>query len=629
MSSEKENLQTNDNSQENNLELRIKLLLEDKLWDKAQKRCERLNEINPDNPNIALFSLLVENKASNLEELSKSEQNFIDSDLWKKAKQSINTELLSKFEKIEAEYIEKNKKLLAEESVAQLKKAIAEVEEKRETKTKKKFTKNRSYAFKESTHIHSLAVSIILIILSIAYFTYFVYLPWAQYTEACGLIEQNNHQQAIECLKNNKYYPEAVVKKNNLEINSYGIPLAGKYDVANKYAEEGEYLNAASTYRQLGYYKDAIQKEKECITLLNGDINDVEEPRFLDINEIKKQIEDKKQQEAKAIEETKRYVLEEKLKEQAIEIAEKNKKLEEQRRKEQEKKEEQQLLEKAALEKVKEEEAIEKGKQEEAQRVAKEANRRRALMKVSQGSIKIIKVNGVDFTLIGCSDGNFWMGSHPEERGRGADESQHYVTISQGFYIGKTEVTQAQYKAVAGFNPSSSFIRGDNKPVFQISWFMAQEFCEKLNAITKHTRPAHWHFDLPTEAQWEYACRAGSNTAFNNGSWTYIDNCAWHSGNTPARTLSDVASKNPNAWGLYDMHGSLWEWCKDDYGEYSDTTDASLNPYKMSGFKKVLRGGSYKSQIVDCRSAKRKNSVPGNDGNGTYDIGFRIVLVAD
>lgn len=630
MNSEIENLlkPTSDNSAEKNLETRIKLLLEDKLWDDAKKRCEKLTKLNPDNPNIALFSLLVENKVSTLDELSTVGQSLIESELWKKTKQSNNTEILSKLEAIEAKISEDNQKQIAEESVAQLKKAMADAEEKRDIEANRKYI-NRSPAVKENKHILSLTVSIFLLVSSISYYVYFVFNPWASYYEACELKSKNDYHQAIEILKNNRYYPEAVLKKNELEIEFYNIPLSGKYDVANKYSEEGEYLNAASTYRQLGFYKDCIQKEMDCLSLLNGDINEVEEPQIITIDEITKQLADKKQREEKAIEDTKRFIFEEKLKEIEKEKAERNKKLEEQRIIEEKKLEAQLLLEKAAKEKAEEEAAIEKGKQEEAKRIAKEADKRRALMKVTQGTTKTIRVNGVDFVLIGCSDGNFWMGSHPQERGRGKDELQHYVTISQGFYIGTHEVTQAQYKAIAGFNPSASFIKGDNKPVFQISWFMARDFCDKLNALTKHTRPAHWHFDLPTEIQWEYACRAGSDTAFNNGSWTSIEDCAWYAENTPARTLSDVASKRPNAWGLYDMHGSVWEWCKDDYGKYSDTTDAALNPYKMSGFKKVLRGGSYKSQIDDCRSAKRKSSVPGNDGNGTYDIGFRIVLVAD
>lgn len=630
MNSDNENLQTTtDKSQEINLEKRIKLLLEDKLWDEAKERCERLTRLNPDNPNAALYTLLAENKAANPDELSKTSQTFIDSELWKKAKQNSNQELLSKLEAIEAAVIETNKKQIAEESVNLLKKAVSDSEEKREAKYTATITSNRIYNAKKHTHLLSLIVSVILLILSIGYFIYFVYNPWAQYSNACKLIDQNNHQAALEALAQNQYNPNAVVKKNDLEIQYYDPALSGKYDVANKYSEEGEYLNAAATYRQLGYYKDSISKENRCITMLNGEINEIEEPHFFSIDEISKQIEEEKQQKIKAIEETKRYVYEEKLKELEKEKAELNKKLEEQRKIEQKKQEKKQLLEKAAMEKVENELAIARSKEEEAKRIAKETEKRRALMKVNQGETKTIKVNGVDFVLIGCSEGSFWMGSHPQERGRGADETQHYVTIPQGFYIGRSEITQAQYKAVAGFNPSSSFIKGDNKPVFQISWFMANEFCEKLNALTKHSRPAHWHFDLPTEIQWEYACRAGTNTAFNNGSWTSINDCAWYSGNTPARTLSDVAKKQPNAWGLFDMHGSLWEWCKDDYGTYADTTNASLNPYKMSGFKKILRGGSYKSTLEDCRSAKRNSSVPGNNGNGTYDIGFRIVLVAD
>ncbi|MBS1794308.1 MAG: formylglycine-generating enzyme family protein [Acidobacteria bacterium] len=217
--------------------------------------------------------------------------------------------------------------------------------------------------------------------------------------------------------------------------------------------------------------------------------------------------------------------------------------------------------------------------------------------------------------------GSFTMGSPPGEKDREDNENQHRVTIGRDFYLGKYEVTQAQWKAVMGSNPS--IFKGDNLPVENVSWDDAQEFIKKLNAKGEGT------YRLPTEAEWEYAARAGTTTAFSFGD-SLSSEQANFDGNYPYGTASKgkylakttpVGSYAPNGWGLYDMHGNVWEWCADWYGDYPDGSVADPTG-PGSGSNRVNRGGSWRSHGRGLRSAYRYGYVP---SDRYYILGFRLV----
>ena len=213
--------------------------------------------------------------------------------------------------------------------------------------------------------------------------------------------------------------------------------------------------------------------------------------------------------------------------------------------------------------------------------------------------------------------GTFLMGSPDSEKGRVPHEGpQHEVTISGPFYMGITEVTQAQYEAVMGTNPSWS--RGATTPVTHVSWNDVTEFCKKLSEKTgQSVRP-------PTEAEWEYACRAGSKTRFYSGDADEdLEDYAWSEANSGG-TAHPVGQKQPNAWGLYDIHGNVWEWCADWYGEYpkGPVTDPQ-GP--ASGTYRVLRGGCWFTAPSVHRSAVRVLDPP---SKRTDIYGFRVVVAA-
>ena len=237
----------------------------------------------------------------------------------------------------------------------------------------------------------------------------------------------------------------------------------------------------------------------------------------------------------------------------------------------------------------------------------------------------------VKLEMVYCPAGTFMMGSPEDELGRYDDETQHEVTLTESFWIGKTPITQVQYKAITGENPAEKdYGVGDNNPIYNVSWHDCVAFCEKLNQLK--IAPSGYRFALPTEAQWEYACRAGTTTALNNGKpiisedgeCPNLDEVGWYLENADYDTRP-VGEKQPNAWGIYDMHGNIWEWCADWYGDYP--AGAVTNPMgPETGEYCVLRGGSWYDFAGSCRSAIRGISDPNNYGG---DGGFRLALISE
>ena len=228
--------------------------------------------------------------------------------------------------------------------------------------------------------------------------------------------------------------------------------------------------------------------------------------------------------------------------------------------------------------------------------------------------------------FVWLSPGQFTMGSPANEMDRASDEGpQTQVTLSRGFLMGKHEVTQGEYLAVMGSNPSN--FKGDNnRPVETVSWNDAINYCAKLTELERAAGrlPAGYVYRLPTEAEWEYAARTGTTTRFSYGDDTgYIKlgDYAWYFGNG-ADTTHSVGQKLANAWGLYDMHGNVWESCLDWYGSYpgGSLTDPR-GPATGSG--RVIRGGGWLNGAGYCRAAFRDY---GDTGDWRDFIGFRVVL---
>ena len=224
------------------------------------------------------------------------------------------------------------------------------------------------------------------------------------------------------------------------------------------------------------------------------------------------------------------------------------------------------------------------------------------------------------FVLVAA--GTFLMGSPDCEAGRGGDETIHEVTITKPFCIQNTAVTQALWKAVMGVNPASFQEGGDDLPVESVSWNECREFLRRLNSITEGK------YRLPTEAEWEFACRAGSSTAFADGDISelycgrdpVLREMGWYCGNSGRKTRP-VGRKNPNGWGLFDMHGNVSEWCLDWYGSYpAESCIAPCGP--ASGAGKVVRGGSWFGSAKNCRSASRFYWPPNSKSDF---IGLRLV----
>jgi formylglycine-generating enzyme required for sulfatase activity len=251
--------------------------------------------------------------------------------------------------------------------------------------------------------------------------------------------------------------------------------------------------------------------------------------------------------------------------------------------------------------------------------------------------------------MVWIPPGTFVMGSPLSEADRGPDETQHTVTLTHGFYMGKYAVTQGEYLAVVGVNPSL-FITQDwlgnpvapdlNRPVEQVSWYDATNYCALLTAQEQAAGRlrAGWVYQLPTEAQWEYACRAGTTTAFCYGDdlvsgmanfWGYDGYYASvglipNPDGTYLQGTTTVGSYEPNAWGLYDVHGNVWEWCMDWYGPYP--TGSVTDPTgPTTGSTRVGRGGGWNDYAYYCRSADRDGDDP---TYGASNDGFRVALVS-
>jgi formylglycine-generating enzyme required for sulfatase activity len=234
--------------------------------------------------------------------------------------------------------------------------------------------------------------------------------------------------------------------------------------------------------------------------------------------------------------------------------------------------------------------------------------------------------NSIGMKFVHIPPGTFMMGSPLDDPGRRNDESQHLVTLSKGFYMQTTEVTQGQWESIMGARPwSGKEYVCDNIdcPAIYISWNDCQDFIRRLNQ-----KEATDKYRLPTEAEWEYACRAGSTTTLANGGITKLicgydpnlDAIGWYCGNSDDKT-HPVAQKDPNDWGLYDMHGNVFEWCQDyGYGDYA--SGHVIDPKgPSSGYFRVLRGGDSFDAARWSRSASRYSDDP---GHRHFSLGFRV-----
>ena len=232
-------------------------------------------------------------------------------------------------------------------------------------------------------------------------------------------------------------------------------------------------------------------------------------------------------------------------------------------------------------------------------------------------------VNSVGMLLVPIPAGEFRMGSPDSQiAGRSQEKPQHLVRITRPFYLSVFEVTRQQYEKVTGVRPwqgRSSVEDGPDYAAMWVSWDDAVEFCRKLS------EQEGVEYRLPTEAEWEYACRAGTTTAYSFGNdVSELGQHAWYGRNTRAvgeQYAHRVGQKRPNSWGMYDMHGNVWEWCQDWHGPYGNEADVSDPSGPAAGRGRVFRGGSFVESAMGTRSATRRGIYP--DTHNTY-LGFRV-----
>lgn len=228
-----------------------------------------------------------------------------------------------------------------------------------------------------------------------------------------------------------------------------------------------------------------------------------------------------------------------------------------------------------------------------------------------------VSVNSIGMKLAYMPPGNFKMGSPKTEPGRIANETERRVAFEKGFQIGVTEVTQEEWRAIMENNPA--YFTGDKLPVERITWEEATEFCRRLS------QKENKQYRLPTEAEWEYACRAGTTTAYYSGAdEASLAKAGWYLRNSGNQS-HPVGQKLPNRWGLYDMHGNVSEWCAERANEDA-TAPQSTRLEREERTLRDLRGGSWGLGAGDCRSSSRLR----NAGSYRYfDLGFRVVCELD
>jgi formylglycine-generating enzyme required for sulfatase activity len=228
--------------------------------------------------------------------------------------------------------------------------------------------------------------------------------------------------------------------------------------------------------------------------------------------------------------------------------------------------------------------------------------------------------------MVWIAPGEFMMGSPPDESGRDPDEGpQTRVVIPDGFWIQQNEVTQSDYQQLMGANPSSNV--GTNFPVEKVTWFEAVSYCGRLTErdLEAGRLPEGYAYRLPTEAEWEFACRAGTTTRFSHGqdaNDAELKEFAWFTRNSESNT-HPVGTRRPNPWGLHDLHGNVWEWCLDRWEGGLPGGVITNQPAASKGNLRVGRGGSWLYEAKACRSANRDDYSP---WNRCSDVGFRVVL---
>ena len=233
---------------------------------------------------------------------------------------------------------------------------------------------------------------------------------------------------------------------------------------------------------------------------------------------------------------------------------------------------------------------------------------------------------GIEYAFRWCPPGKFTMGSSKSEAGRSNNEDQVQVELTKGFWMQETVVTQAMWSAVMGSQPwqgQGCVQEGENYPSTFVDWNGATEFCHRLAAATEKTGDLpSGQIVLPTEARWEYACRAGTATVYSFGNDPQkLGSSAWFDGNTSdERYAHEVGQKQPNPWGLLDMHGNVWEWCSDGYNQNLADGRDPVGPSRSS---RVLRGGSWNTNAINARCSNRNDNDPARC-NGS--IGFRVIV---